>query len=191
MSEPEPQPPRAHGARLLIMLFLIYVLLLAWIVLWKLEPPYVGAGALRHVKLVPFVAVGGDGVSKPVEFAANALLFVPFGLYLRLLVPAWGRWRAVGTVAAASLLLEVAQYVLAVGSTDVTDLILNTAGGLAGVGLFGLVRRRLGARSVPIMVRVCSVGTVIGVLLIVIFVASPIRYAQPRDPVTFLITARG
>ena len=48
-------------------------------------------------------------------------------------------------VAGASLGLEVAQYVLAVGSSDITDVVVNTAGGLAGIGLLALARRRLRA----------------------------------------------
>ena len=37
-----------------------------------------------------------------------------------------------------SLILEISQYILAVGRTDVTDLITNTCGGMAGVGLYWL-----------------------------------------------------
>ena len=46
--------------------------------------------------------------------------------------------RSLGTkvalTAASSLILEIAQLITAVGSSDVTDLIVNTVGGLAGLG---------------------------------------------------------
>lgn len=115
-----------------VVLFGIYLLLLVWIVVWKLEAPHVGGGGLRQVKLVPFVPAGDDGASSPVEVLANVLLFTPFGVYLGLLVPSWSWPTRAVAVAGASLLLELTQYVLAVGSSDVSDLIANTVGGWWG-----------------------------------------------------------
>ena len=43
------------------MLFVVYLALLVWIVLFKLELPHVGLGELRVVKLVPFVSDGMNG----------------------------------------------------------------------------------------------------------------------------------
>ena len=39
-------------------------------------------------------------------------------------------------IAGISLLLEITQYILAIGSSDITDLITNTAGGLLGCLLY-------------------------------------------------------
>ena len=125
------------------MLFALYVAMLVWVVVWKLEVPHIGRGGIREVKLVPFAPDACDGASAPSEVLANVLLFIPFGVYLGLLAPTWPWWRITGTIVAASLSLEVAQYALAVGSADITDLITNTAGGLAGLGLLALARRRL------------------------------------------------
>ncbi|WP_235508171.1 VanZ family protein [Agromyces sp. Soil535] len=181
MSFLEKKPSRAGGRALLVVLFVVYLVLLAWLVLWKLEVPYVGVGALREIKLVPFAPSAGAGASAPFEVVANFVLFVPFGLYLGLLAPSWPWWKAVGAVAGASLVLEVAQYVLALGSSDVTDLVVNTAGGLAGIGLLALARRRLEARTVTVMTRICAIGTMLALLATGVFVASPLRYAPPRD----------
>lgn len=163
-------------------LFGVYLVLLVWAVLWKLQLPWIGEGTLRTVKLVPFVAGVDTGPSAPPEVAANLLLFVPFGLYLGLLAPAWSLWTAAGVVAGTSLALEVAQYVLAVGSSDITDLIVNTAGGLAGIGLLALASRGLRAKTAAVMTRVCSVATVFAVVAVGMFVASPVRYG-PQDDV--------
>lgn len=136
---------------------------------------------LREIKLVPFVPSGRVGASAPFEVGVNGVLFVPFGIYLGLLASSWPWWKAAGPIAGASLVLEVAQYVLALGSSDVTDLIVNTAGGLAGVGLLALARRRLQARTATVMTRVCSIATVLALLAIAIFVASPLRYGPQRE----------
>ena len=175
------KPSRESGHGWLVVLFAVYLVLLAWVVLWKLEVPYVGADALREIKLVPFAPSAGAGASDPFEVVANVVLFVPFGLYLGLLAPSWPWWKAVGAVAGASLVLEVAQYVLAVGISDITDLVVNTAGGLAGIGILAIARRGLLDRTGTVMTRVCSIGTVLSLLAVGIFVGSPLRYTPPRD----------
>ncbi len=168
--------------------FAVYLVLLAWIVLWKLELPYVGTGDLRQVKLVPFVSDACNGASAPSEVVANVLLFVPFGLLLGLLAPGWPWWRTVAVFAGASLALEVAQYALAVGSSDVTDLLTNTVGGVLGLGLLALVRRRLGARTVPAMARSCAVLTVLALAGTALVVASPVNFGPQPD---VMVSMRG
>lgn len=164
------------------MLFVIYLALLTWIVLWKLEIPYLGWSGMRHIKLVPFAPTARAGASEPIEVAVNVLLFVPFGLYLTLLAPSWPWRKAAWAVAGASLTLEVAQYALAVGSSDFSDVLANTAGGLMGIGLLTLARRKLPGRTVRVMRLVCSAGTALALLAAIgVVVASPLRFGPPGD----------
>ena len=186
---PAPQRSREDRRGRLVALFVAYLLLLAWVVLWKLQLPYVGEGALRHIKLVPFAPTAEDGASEPLEVIANVVLFVPFGVYLGLIAPSWPGWKAAGVVAGSSLLFEGTQWVLSVGSCDITDLVVNTAGGLAGFGLLALARRRLQDRTGTVMTRVCSIGTVLFVLAAAIFIASPVRYAPIRDVVIPVVSS--
>ncbi|ACZ30453.1 VanZ family protein [Xylanimonas cellulosilytica DSM 15894] len=169
---------RSRTRTTLLVLFVVYLALLVWAVLWKLDVPWTG-GTRRTVKLVPFVASGGHGASQPFEVATNLLLFVPFGLYLGLLAPAWRWWRHVGVIAGASLGLETVQLVLAVGSSDVTDVVVNTAGGLAGLVLLARVRRRLQGRTALVVMRACSVATALALIASAAFVASPVRFGGP------------
>lgn len=171
-------PPTQGRRTLLIGLFVVYLVLLAWVVLWKLEVPQIG-GATRNVKLVPFVASDGDGASQPVEVLGNLLLFVPFGAYLGLLAPTWARWRLVALTVLASGAMECAQYALALGRTDTTDVVVNTAGGVVGLGLVGLAHLGLGARTLRLAPRVCAGGTALAVVLCGLFVAGPLRYGPP------------
>lgn len=182
LEEPSPVPcldGRQRGW--LVGLFVVYLVLLTWIVLWKLEPPYVGQGGLRHTKLIPFAPTAEDGASEPFEVTANVVLFVPFGLYLGLLAPSWPWWKLAVLFAGSSLALEATQYVLAVGSSDITDVIVNTAGGLVGLGLSVLIGRRIGDRTGAVMIRVCSIGTVLFLLAAGIFIVSPMHCAPIRD----------
>ncbi len=180
-----PDHTKPQSRRLVIILFVIYLVLLSWTILWKLELPWVGEAALlpRPWKLVPFVASGDAGASVPREILANVLLFVPFGVYLGFVAPSWRWWKAGGVFLAASLILEVAQHLLSTGSFDSTDVITNTVGGLAGLGLMVLIRRALRQRTSVIMTRVLVLATAIFVLAAAIFIISPLRYSAPRDVV--------
>jgi len=183
---PDLKKPSSPGARVLLsVLFVIYLVLLAWIVLWKLEVPWIGEAALlpRPIKLIPFVPNADAGGSAPLEVFFNFLLFIPFGLYLGLLAPTWKWFTVAGMLVGASLVLEIIQHVLSIGSFDSTDVIVNTAGGLAGLGLLALARRRFGARTRVIMMRILVIGTGLGLLAVVIFIASPLHYAPQRDVV--------
>lgn len=151
----------------------------------EVHRPWVGEAAfLPHpIKLIPFVPSADAEWSAPQEVVANLLLFIPFGLYLGLLAPRWTWWKPAGVFVAASLVLEITQHLLSVGSFDITDVIVNTAGGLAGIGLLALVRRRLQDRVIPIMTRAFVIGTAVSLIAIGILIASPLRYAPQHDVV--------
>jgi glycopeptide antibiotics resistance protein len=161
-----------------IVLFVVYLVLLAWIILWRLEPPYVGA-TTRVIKLVPFVATRGFGASAPGEVLANVLFFVPFGLYVGLLAPSWSWWKVGAVIAGTSVVFEALQFVLAVGSTDITDVITNTTGGLAGFALLALLRRRGRERVDARTARVVGILTVLGVLACGLYFVSPLHFGPP------------
>jgi glycopeptide antibiotics resistance protein len=183
-------PARDRTRPWLVALFGVYLVLLVWLVLWKLDVPWVGSGARRTVKLVPFVRTAANGPSKPSEVLGNVLVFVPFGVYLGLLgarAPWWRTWtRAVGLAALTSVGLEVAQYVLAVGSSDVSDVLANTAGALAGLVLLAVVRLVLRGWTATALTGLLAVGTVVALLATAAFVASPVRYGSAPDGVGHL-----
>lgn len=163
----------------LVTLFVIYLMLLVWIVLWKLEPPWIGG--YRVIKLVPFAATSEAGASTPLDVIANLVLFIPFGIYLGLLAPSRPWWKSAGVLTLASLALEVTQYVLAVGRSDITDVIVNTVGGLAGLALLALVHSKVHARIVRVMNLLCSLGTALALLATGLFIVTPIHIVHVRD----------
>ncbi len=88
----------------------------------------------RQINLIPF----SDADYSPVGYGLNVLLFVPLGFLLPLI---WSAFRRIGSVLAfgfsLSLLIELSQL-LNNRSTDIDDLILNTAGTMLGFALFHL-----------------------------------------------------
>lgn len=167
----------------LTTLFAIYLALLTWVVLWKLETPSIGGAAfLPHpIKWVPFVATAEADASAPLEVLANVLLFIPFGFYVGILARSWRWWTVALVLVAASLTLELTQHLLSIGSFDVTDLITNTAGGLAGFGIAALLRHQLRERAGRAAVRAGLITTVVALVAVALYVASPLRYTAPQD----------
>jgi glycopeptide antibiotics resistance protein len=167
----------------LVGLLAVYLVLLVWTVLWKLQAPW--TGGTTSVKLVPFVATDASGPSAPAEVVANLLLFVPFGVHLGLLGAGRRWWSAVATttlvVGSTSVLLEVAQYALAVGRSDTTDVLVNTAGGLAGLALVGVARRVLGPRAPVVLTRWCTAATALVVAALALYLVSPWRPVHVHD----------
>jgi glycopeptide antibiotics resistance protein len=75
------------------------------------------------------------------EWAANVILFLPFGLLIALMLRTkhWGIL-AVGIVV-ASTVIEVGQAVFLPGRVaSFADILANTLGGMIGIGLAGLIR---------------------------------------------------
>jgi glycopeptide antibiotics resistance protein len=171
--------------RLSIVLFVVYLVLLVWIILWKLEVPYVGAAAslARPIKLVPYFPSGDFDASDPLEVVVNILLFVPFGIYLGMLAPRLRWWPVAGILIASSLVLETTQHLLSIGSFDLTDVIDNSAGGLIGFGVLVLARGRLGASGAWLITRICLIGGIVAVLVVAAFIASPLRFVGQQDVV--------
>jgi len=180
-----PRHPSRRSRGILILAFAVYLALLAWVVLWKLEAPWIGDAASleRPIKLVPFVLSGDAGASTPAEMLINLVLFVPFGLFVGALAPTWSWFKAGVAALAASLVLETVQHLISTGSFDTTDLIVNTAGALIGWAIFVVVRRVSGEHTSVVMTRICVIVAALALVAAVAFVASPLNYGPQRDVV--------
>lgn len=135
------------------ILFAVYLAALTWIILLKMQTDLsVLDSGVRAVNLVPFAgALVANGRANYQEVFLNLLAFVPFGLYLSLWKPAWTVWKRVLPGFLTSLAYEVLQYVLALGRSDVTDLLSNTLGCLLGVALHALLSRGLKEKTLPVL----------------------------------------
>lgn len=127
-----------RNQRMLTMsLFVIYLVVLVWIILFKMEFSFKYLHGLREVNLIPFA--GSTIVNNKVELSEiymNIIIFVPFGVYIAMLKPNWSFLKKVTPIALTSLLFEIMQYTFAIGAADITDLIGNTLGGIIGVVIY-------------------------------------------------------
>ena len=122
-------------------IFLIYCGILIWTVLLKMaaspeELRYLTG--IRKLNLIPFDYRGGIPRILIRETAMNVLVFIPFGFYLNMLGVSGGK--AVFRGFFLSFAFECCQYLLAIGISDMTDLLTNTMGTAIGVGLYLLIR---------------------------------------------------
>ena len=123
--------------RLTAALFVIYLRLVTWIILFKLQFSLSEFGRFRSINLIPFAgSLIVNGKVRLSEIFENILVFVPVGIYLSMLRSDLSFLKRTALIAGYSLLLETLQYILAVGATDITDLIDNTLGGIIGIGLY-------------------------------------------------------
>lgn len=78
-----------------------------------------------------------------VEVIGNIGGFVLMGILPPLCFPRFARLRWIlATSAGVSLFIELMQFLLATGVTDVDDVLFNTLGGLCGYGLLRLIQSR-------------------------------------------------
>ena len=161
----KPQP-------LLVAIFMIYLLLLGWLVLLKLQffIPVLENG--RILNLLPFRdAFFSDGIHLS-EVHNNILAFLPFGLYSCMLKGGWPFWKKLLATFCVSLAFEVCQFVFAIGRADITDLITNTLGSAIGIGLYTLISRLLNDKTNRVLTILFALLTGLILLLILALLLS-------------------
>ena len=127
-------------SRVLGLLFMLNVFFLTWAILWKCSVPFIGDGTQRIINLHPFQ----NNTRWEMQF--NVLLFLPFGFLLSAVMEK-KIVRQFLIVAASSVFLEATQYILAIGRSDITDVLLNTLGGAMGICAYYLMTKLFGRYS--------------------------------------------
>ena len=157
-----------------MILFFIYLALLVWIILFKLQFLISDLDKIRSVNFIPFHYDKEIGAAFHLtEVLENVLIFVPMGIYLQMLMPKTKLYVKIMMIAGTSFLLETMQYVLAVGRSDITDVLTNTVGGLLGLVVYLMAVWLIGNRTkanrlFSILAGIVSV-VVIGLLGIILF----------------------
>ena len=122
------------------VLFIFYLVILVWVILFKLQFALSDIDHIRSVNLIPFHYSTAAGEQFHVkEVRDNVLIFIPFGILLSML--AYGMKLRIKFLImfGTSLVLETMQFILSILSTDITDLITNGLGGVIGIALYALL----------------------------------------------------
>lgn len=163
LTETQPSTARMRVESVVIWVaFALYLVFLLKLLLFSRVP-----GSERSLNLVPFASitnylVGPANVQRFAfaNLAGNILAFVPLGAYLAFLRRRVRIWSSLLVVAAVSVAVEILQWVFAVGTSDIDDVILNCVGGLLGVLAVVGLRRGLGRDRVRTALAVVSVVAV-------------------------------
>lgn len=132
---------------LAIALFVVYLLVLVWILLFKFslsldEINQQLQSGHRSLNLIPFSqSVIINGQLQWSEIIQNLLIFLPFGGLLGIVAKKSSFIKKIGWIFFFSLGIEVCQYIFGLGATDITDVIINTAGGLCGLVLYTILSK--------------------------------------------------
>ncbi len=158
------------------VLFAVYMVLLVWIILFKLQFSITDLDTIRSINLIPFHYDNEvNDTFHLKEILENVLIFVPLGIYLCMLKHEPSFKVKFMLVLSFSLILEISQYLLAVGRTDITDLITNTCGGLIGIALYWLAAKifRTKRRTNLIITVFAAMSTIamVGILALLLFLS--------------------
>ncbi|MDY4671063.1 MAG: VanZ family protein [Oliverpabstia sp.] len=153
------------------ILCIIYLLFLTWIILFKMSTSLEELPHIRNINLIPFgESVIANGRISFAEILDNVVAFVPFGIFTGILLEKSAFWKRVAPIFGVSFLYEALQYVFGIGATDITDLLMNTLGGIAGAGIFLFLHKILGEKAGKILNILCLVGAGLLILLVSILV---------------------
>ncbi len=126
------------------VLLIAYLLLLAYLTL--LSKYYGREVEHRSINLIPFRTIvdfltsGYDMRPIITNLVGNIAAFMPMGFLFPIVFKQLDRLQKIVFVALlSSLTIEVAQYILRVGASDIDDLILNVLGAIVGYWVFRLI----------------------------------------------------
>lgn len=156
-------------------LLLIYLLALTWIILFKMQFPLseIGKTDYRNINLIPFRGSAViNGKIELSEIILNVIAFVPYGVYVSMLKKDWNLFQKAAPVFITSFLYEALQYICAIGASDITDLLGNTMGGLAGIALFWLLSKIMKENTIKIINALAAIGTIFALSFMGILIAA-------------------
>ncbi len=116
--------------------FVLYIFLLTWIIVFKFRIDIRNLRYLRTINLIPFK----ENALK--EILINIFLFIPYGMYLRELTEK--KSLTVGMIILTSFIFELLQYILHIGISDITDVMMNTLGGIIGILFISILKEKIG-----------------------------------------------
>lgn len=153
-------------------LLVAYLLVLAWLVLFKFSYDFSAVLSdyqSRSLNLIPFAG----GISR--ETIDNFIVFIPFGLLLGINFKRTDLWRKLSYIFIFSLATEIVQFVFAIGATDITDVIMNTSGGLFGLVFYDVGKKYIHSKKLDLFILIVGAVLLISLILLRVLVLR-VRY---------------
>ncbi|MGP1411039.1 MAG: VanZ family protein [Peptoanaerobacter stomatis] len=129
--------------KITLILMIFYLIALIWVIIFKLEFSIKELPQIRNINLIPFnqpaIVNGKADIS---EIILNLLAFIPYGLFIHILMDEKSILKKLFIIFATSFIFELIQYIFAIGASDITDIISNTSGGIIGI-VFSMFMEKL------------------------------------------------
>ena len=151
--------------RLSCIVFGIYLILLAWLVLFKFATSLSELPSMRGINLIPFF-YDQETSAHLKEVLYNIIVFVPLGVYIQIFKKDWKTVTKCTVVFFVSFLFEVVQFIFAIGASDITDIIGNTLGGIGGI-IFCVLMKKIAPKKLISIINV--LGMLIEIMAIGLF----------------------
>lgn len=103
------------------------------------------------------------------EVLLNFIVFIPLGLIAQLVGKKNPVIKNAIYILIFSLFIEVSQYILAVGATDITDLLTNTFGGVVGILLYWGLSRLFDTKKLDKILVIVGLTLLVLAVLIVFY----------------------
>ncbi|MDQ2720063.1 MAG: VanZ family protein [Bacteroidota bacterium] len=153
------------------VLFIIYLIALFWILLFKLGVHFSNMGKMRSINLIPFSQPSIlNGKTDFSEMILNVVIFVPLGLYAGILFKRWFFFKILFLFFSISLIIEGLQFIFKLGAADITDIITNTLGGIIGFMIFELIEKlfKNSVKAQKFVNIIAAIGTVLIILFLIL-----------------------
>lgn len=142
-------------ARFLVpVMFALYLVALVWVIVFKANRDLLIYGGEPEYRQISFYLYFNGR-----ETLLNIAALIPAGLFLMLLSRRENKIAAAFGCFLLSFAFEAAQYFLMVGTSDLTDLITNTLGGMIGIAIYCLCQRIFRDKTKHILSLLCIPAT--------------------------------
>ncbi|WP_042334405.1 glycopeptide resistance protein VanZ-A [Desulfosporosinus meridiei] len=131
-------------------LLAVYLVILIWLVLFKLQYNILSVFNYNHrsLNLNPFAApLKLNGRINFGEMINNFIIFIPFGILLNVNYKRFRFLPKFTLILVFSLTAELIQFIFAIGATDIIDVITNTVGGILGLILYRLSNKYISSKK--------------------------------------------
>lgn len=149
-----------------IFLFLTYLLLLTWMIVFKMDLSILyGRYNIAQFNLIPLAGTAVyNGILNFPEIFFNIISFIPFGIYMEMLFRKASWVSNLLLILLVSFLFEVTQYFQLLGIADITDLLANGLGGAIGINIMYVLTSIWHEKAYVRMNFFCLVLTIIIIL---------------------------
>ncbi len=146
--------------KILYGLFSEYLILIIWVIALKFNSEWVPklGEYFRSLPLkdrikttvIPFYGMIKNGFRFNADYFSNVLIYIPLGIFLSFFLEK-KTFLNIAIILFSSIIFEAIQLLTGFGGSDVTDVFCNLSGGVIGLILYALLRKRIKDKTINVI----------------------------------------